>query len=364
MPEAPVTQTVTGARGYHGLLIDEDGWMIGADDGGNLMRATRTGDVQLFVPGAGRGQQMAWLSSDSFAWAAENDALQRMHASGGTELITAGLNAYAVVKGRDGLLYTIQDYTAPVSDVVRVDPATGESEVWLDWDVDGPGDGDPHSLAFNRENNRMFIGTIYSGTIFVVELDNQLNPLGPPQPFATDVGGWHDAIAVDLCENLYVPDFFSSTLFRVDRHGQAVEYWTGGFDAYTHGLLWGTGTFGWSGTALYAPQPYNDHSVIEIDVGVPPASAPRIAINLPGPPGTADAGPSPDAGDPLDGGSLDQWICPAAWYNSGGSCDCGCGIRDEDCDGPEPVTCAYVWCNPPGDGQGGTVDPTNSGLCL
>jgi hypothetical protein len=38
---------------------------------------------------------------------------------------------------------------------------------------------------------------------------------------------------------------------------------------YGHGIEWGSGVGGWQKNSIYLPQPYDDNTVVRVDVGVP-----------------------------------------------------------------------------------------------
>ena len=44
-----------------------------------------------------------------------------------------------------------------------------------------------------------------------------------------------------------------------------------GFDSsdYGHGIEWGRGLGGFEKNSIYLPQPYDDNTVVRVDVGVP-----------------------------------------------------------------------------------------------
>lgn len=58
----------------------------------------------------------------------------------------------------------------------------------------------------------------------------------------------------------------------------------------------------------------------------------------------------------------DGWLCETTYYGNG-SCDCGCGVVDLDCDGPEGTACAF--CPPSGcaDDACLSIDPADNTVC-
>ena len=59
------------------------------------------------------------------------------------------------------------------------------------------------------------------------------------------------------------------------------------------------------------------------------------------------------------------WLCSPVVYGDGQSCDCGCGVVDVDCSGPEAAVCDS--CSEPESCDPGTcaqIDPSNNGACV
>lgn len=269
-------QHIPGARGYHGLAIDEDGLAIGSD-GNSLIQSTYDGMWNLFIPGIGAGQQMDWLADGDLAYATQDGAITRVRADATTSVIQPGINAYGVVRGPDDMIYVTANNGSGIS---RIDPMTGATELIV------PGGGiNMHSMNFNAEGDRIYIGTIGDGTAYYQDLDASMDPVGGLQILSENVGNgncWHDAVAVDLCGYIYIPDFWSRNLYRIAPNGDTVVFWDPASNSdYAHGLAWGTGEHGWREDALYFPQPYNNNNVGEVVVGVPPHYWPAIPINLP-----------------------------------------------------------------------------------
>lgn len=272
---APVTPVsvdlIEGARGYHGLVITPDGLMIGSD-GVSLVASSYDGDAALFVPGMGLGQQMDWLPSGDFAWSTDARALERVGLDATTTVIRPSLNAYAVVVGPDGMIYVNTGLGA--GRLARVDPSSGDLTPLFD----GVVDAQAHSIGFSPSWGRMYVGTgsFSSGAVYYVDLDEAMNPTTDLLTLTTDANngetpnGYYDGVAVDACGTVYVTDYWSSSIYRIEADGATTLYWQPESSSlYGHGLVWGTGSDGWKADALYLPQPYNANSVTEIVVGVP-----------------------------------------------------------------------------------------------
>jgi hypothetical protein len=96
---------------------------------------------------------------------------------------------------------------------------------------------------------------------------------------ASNVGsGYHDGLGIDACGNLYVPDYSTRGLYRVDPKGVVTMLFdqvTDGPSHYGHGLEWGSGIDGWNDKAIYLPQPYDGSTVLEVVLGAPSGSVVR-----------------------------------------------------------------------------------------
>ena len=60
-----------------------------------------------------------------------------------------------------------------------------------------------------------------------------------------------------------------------------------------------------------------------------------------------------------------EWTCPVDYYDDG-RCDCGCGIKDEDCATANRTSCQV--CNAPGSCsdvrcKDSNIDPANNAIC-
>ena len=277
IPTAPLSQTVlAGAKGYHGLAFDGQGNIIGSDNSA-LIKSDYQGSWALWVPGQGTLEQMAsFPNGDIVVSSADSGALKRITPGGTVTTIAPGLSAYGVLLGPDDMIYA-----ANWDRIYRVDPDTGQTDVWLEL----PTNDYPHSLNFNNDFTRMYIGTVANGgmgKVFYADLDANLDPIGDADVFATQVGqGWHDAVGVDCCGNLYVPDYWSSRLYRISPAGVPEVYYQWNGNQYGHGLIWGDGIGGWRTDALYLPMPYGGNEVQELVIGVPDREFVGTVLNAP-----------------------------------------------------------------------------------
>ena len=257
------TALIPNARGYHGLAITPDGLIIGSDNS-SLIASTYRGDTSVFIPGADIGEQMDWLPDGDIAFVG-NSALLRLGLKGTSEVIQSTSGAYGVTIGPDDMAYVVG-----WNGLTRIDPITGAQENLFV--VNGA--NALHSMGFSPDGSRAYIGTVGDGRIYYVDFDGAMDPTTGLEIFAyaESSGGaaWHDAVAVDACGNLYVPDYNSSNMWRVTPAGDAEHFWVAAqFNDYGHGAVWGTGEHGWKSDALYVPQPYNQNTVTEVVVGVP-----------------------------------------------------------------------------------------------
>jgi hypothetical protein len=172
---------------------------------------------------------------------------------------------------------------AAAQDITRTNLETGQTSVVATL-PEGVG---ARSLNFNRDFSTLYIanaGGPATGTIYTLELDEDLEPLGEPEIFAEGVGqGWLDGIAVDACGALYVPDSHSLRLYRVSPDGDVDVYvdWRRDETEYGHAVVFGSGIGGWRTDALYLPMPYGDNRVREIVLGVPSRTWTGEVLNRP-----------------------------------------------------------------------------------
>ena len=269
---------MASARGYHGLVFDDVGNLIGWDGRSALVSASYDGDREVFVPGIELVEQFDRLpDGDIVMGAPGTGTLLRVSFEGAVTTLATGVSSvYGVTVGPDGNIYTVD------GGVRRVDRETGAVTTLLD----PPSSGEwwAHALNFSLDSRMMYIGTIGSGQLLGLPLDDELNPTGPPEVVAWVGSGWHDAVEVDACGNLWVPDYYSSGFYRVSGEDysvtNAVE--TGG-RGYGHAAVFGTGINGWRRDAIYQPQPYNGATVREVVIGVPSGDTVRTWRGAPAP---------------------------------------------------------------------------------
>jgi len=273
------TKIVPGARGYHGLAINDIGLMYGTDVNGNLIRSTYDGAwtpflSNLFV------DQIAFAENGNLHMASSNTVLTATPAAQLLTLNGQQQYTYGLRMGPDGKVWI-----ADSSSIRRLHPVSGAAETVTTL----PDGGNAHSFDFNRAFDRLYIGTIGDlGHIRFVDLDVNYNAVGQPQTFVNLMGFgsvWLDGIATDVCGNLYVPNFTTSQLFKVTPTGTPTVYvdWSSDSSKYGHGVIFGNGLFGFREDALYLPMPYNYNTVMEVVVGIPGREFAGTVINGPTP---------------------------------------------------------------------------------
>ena len=272
---AGVETIIPGARGYHGLAIDDQDRIVGSD-GWSLIRSDYEGDWSVWMPSVGAVEQMTYMDNGDLIYASvDTGGIHRITPDGGQSQIASGLNAYGVTIGPDGMIWTA-GWNGTID---RIDPETGQV-VQLGTIYNNS----PHAIGFNLDYSVLYIGTVGDGRLYKMELDENLDPVGGPLPWVNVGGGWQDAIAVDICGYVYVPDYWSTTLWRIHPTTGVVSVyadWNNNSSWYGHGAIWGTGSGGWRHDAVYVPMPYGGDQVREVVIGVPGRDWEGTALNLP-----------------------------------------------------------------------------------
>jgi hypothetical protein len=262
-PSVGDVTTLSDARAYHGIAFDDSGsgYLIGWDGRSSLVRSEYTGAREIWVPGITDAEQIDRLPDGDWVYASSWDGgLMRVDSNGATSVITGSVNsAYGVTVGPDGMVYT-----AGYQGILRTDPDTGDTETLvrsrMSWTA--------HTVNFNLDSTVMYIGTIGSSSIWAVDLDANLDPVGSAYEYASGVGGgYHDGLEVDECGNLWVADYTTSGFYRVETDGTVTSMVRGGSTQYGHGAAFGRGYGGWRDDAIYQPQPYNSYTVREVVIG-------------------------------------------------------------------------------------------------
>ncbi|MFT5682892.1 MAG: hypothetical protein ACI8RZ_003816 [Myxococcota bacterium] len=273
LPAAPLSvETVPGARGYHGLAFDEDGLIIGSDNS-SLVISNRDGDWDILTPSIGWTEQFDSLPDGDIAvLATQNSTIKRISSKGASSELATSISGYGLTTGPDGMIYV-----ANYQDIIRIDPDTGEKTELLG----SVASTSPKVVDFSVDHATMYYGSLSGGRVFSVTLDEDMNPTGQPEVFAVGVGGWHDGIGVDVCGNVYVADYNTTSLFKITPDGTVSTYYDYFGSSYGHGLVWGSGKSGFREDALYVPQPYDNNKVLELVIGVPRRGWDGEVLNAP-----------------------------------------------------------------------------------
>jgi streptogramin lyase len=262
IPEEPTDITpLPEPHALHDVIFDTNGNLIGSD-GTHLTASQYPTDNSIWVPNTGYVDGMDWLPDGDMVAARYYDIV-RINPASGESVITSAVGGYGVVVGPDGMVYVAGNPW-----VMKLDPETGLHEEW----VENPSAGASRVLEFSPDYSRMyFAGGSPHGDVFVVDLDEELKPVGDARVFVGDLAELPDAMGVDLCGNVYVSDYVTETLFRITPGGDVSVLASRRSDLYqhVHGLDWGSGLNEWRTDAIYAAWPYSGHPVTEIVVGIP-----------------------------------------------------------------------------------------------
>jgi hypothetical protein len=272
VPDLPLEITqMDGHTAWHDVAFTADGYMVGWDWSA-LLKMSYAGDVELLAPTVGELEGMDFLSNgDLIAADSAMGRLLRITEAGSVMNLSTGFSGegnaipYGVLVGPDGMVYA-----AGGPYVHRVDPQSGDRETLVEL-----AGRDLRAVHFSLDFDLMYIAArTISGDVYAVELDDDLEPTGEPFVFTTGVGedgseAWHDGLGVDVCGNLYVPEFTANNLYRVSPEGDVELIVDWDHDRYGHNVKWGSGVGGWKDQSIYLPQPYNGRTVVEVDLGVP-----------------------------------------------------------------------------------------------
>jgi hypothetical protein len=263
---------LVGPRGYHDVYFNEDGQIIGSD-GSSLVASTYDGEVSVFLPGVNSVQGMDVLENWDLLFVNDYGELRRVTPELVQTTVTGSVSqAYGITVGPDQMAYV-----STGNGILRVDPETGETVTWLATNEH------PRAMVFNLDSSGVYFSTLGGGnnSVFYQAVDNALNPDEdePLVQFADNVGqGYHDGLGIDACGNLYVPDYNTRGLYRVDPEAAVTMLFSENNASpshYGHGLEWGSGIDGWNDKAIYLPQPYDGNTVLEVVLGVPSGSLVR-----------------------------------------------------------------------------------------
>ncbi|MEZ4318812.1 MAG: SMP-30/gluconolactonase/LRE family protein [Myxococcota bacterium] len=251
------SRIVPGARAYHGLAFDTLGNLVGSN-GDSLIRVAASDVAELWLPAVGSGQQMDFLPDGDLAFSAF--AVRRISPDGNNQVIASNVNAYGLIVGPDGFIYT-----ANQSQVHRINPQNGNRVVYVS------GVSSPKVINWSPGLDKFYVGTNGSdGEVWMFDIDpSTLMATSGPQLLGRTSNTWHDALGVDVCGNVYVAEFWDRRLWRITPDGEETVLIDYPSSLYGHGLVWGSGIGEWDAMNAYIPQPYNGNTVTEITLGIP-----------------------------------------------------------------------------------------------
>jgi len=259
-PAAPFNyEQLQTPRAFHGIAFDHEGRMVG-HDGSNLLVSMAPDDTSIMVPNVGYTEQVEFLESGDLI-TATNNGIRRYTPGAGSVTLANGINAYGVTIGSDGMIYT-----ANTNVIHRIDPDTGDVEVWHQFQI-----GSPKVLDFSVDHRTMYVGTLGNqGRVYTIAVSEDFEAEGAPELFNNTPGGsWHDGLRVDACGRVYVAVYDNSALYMFEPDGTRtllVNYPT---PQYGHGIQWGSGVGEWDDHTIYVPQPYDNNRVAKLELGVP-----------------------------------------------------------------------------------------------
>lgn len=284
LPTSPLkVEELDGPRAFHDVAFDSAGNLIGAN-AEDLLKTAHGDKAKIFVAGVGGVEGMdTFPNGDLVVIAVSSESFEakllRITPEGGQQpIISLEYGGYGVRIGPDGFIYV-----ATGSSLLRVNAETGaNAPVAVDMDF-----WEPRVIDYSPDKKKLYVGAQgfpslpeepvepgaeegEGGLIYVFDLDEKGSPKGFPKLFAKNVGdGWMDGLSVDACGNLFVAEYFSTALYRVTPDGKSTMFQDWDDIQYGHGIEWGTGVGGYERTSLYLPQPYDENTVVRVDVGVP-----------------------------------------------------------------------------------------------
>jgi sugar lactone lactonase YvrE len=164
VPAAPVTfETLGGFTSSEDFAFDELGNYIGVDDNANLVRISKTGEKQLWLPSIGGTAGMGMLPDGSVVICDVGEgALKRVYPNGAISVVLGGLlypNGLDI--GPDGFIYVAENAGGRVR---RVNPDTGE------FTVVALGLRGPNGVAFTNDPSLLYVGSFEGSGVYKLEL--------------------------------------------------------------------------------------------------------------------------------------------------------------------------------------------------
>jgi sugar lactone lactonase YvrE len=275
LPPLPVSySTMTGMTTCEDFTFDTEGRLVGVTmNGGDLIRMTYSGAVELLIPdvgGGGGGGGMGWVRGTRFL--PDGDliiadptvsSLVRVDLNGDVQTIRSGVSEpNGIAIGMDGFAYL----ATLAGKIYRVNPDNGDYSVLLSSNERYDG------ITFNADYTMLYFDEENEGEIHRLPIYSD-GTAGQESTLATINGGGmmdlYDGMAADECGNAYVIKM-SGEVYRVTPQGDVdlvVSVSTGGsFGGGIMALNFGTGVGGWGEDQLYVMG--QGDRVYEVDIGV------------------------------------------------------------------------------------------------
>jgi sugar lactone lactonase YvrE len=249
-PAVPLTWDVqVGFSTAEDFDLDGDGYLVSVNTSGDLFGRNQAGDKRVMVPGIGFGTAGTRVlpSGDIVICDVSNGALVLITASGSKTTILGGLNyPNGLEVGLDGLVYVAEQSAGRVREV---DPYTGDNTII------SKGLVQPNGLAFGPDYENLYVGSFGSGKI--VKLKRQ--PPGDEWTKKLHVkvkdyfpnGGDIDGINVDECGNVYLSEYISGRVYRINVLDGELELAANLPSSWIPNMRWGHGVGGWELGRLY-----------------------------------------------------------------------------------------------------------------
>lgn len=269
LPKGPLPYKVlTGHKASEDMDFDHLGNVVGAENG-NIFQTPFSGQSQLWVPGSGdfiAGLRFTSKGVLIYANVSQNSLFKIVAPATKTFLIGGLAYPNGMDADNSGRI-TVAEQSS--SQVRRVDPDTGESEIL------GTGLNNANGVSYSPDYKTVYVGSFGGGTIYKITLDAQDKPISQGvhiQGF-TPTGSF-DGMGVDACGNVYVCEYGPAKVWRVSKDGTNPEVVVdlGGETGWIPNMQWGSGIGGWDPMVLYV-RDISSGKMYEVPVGVP--SKPR-----------------------------------------------------------------------------------------
>ena len=162
---APLPVDSTRLRGFipaEDFVLDNEGYLVGIDYGGNLIGINMQGERKVILPNAGQWTSgMHQLLDGSFVYSdAATGSLMRVRPGGGAEVVVSGM-AYpnGIEVDPEGFVYVSEHDAGRVR---RIDPETGE------YSIVAQGLHHPNGLQFSTDYETLYVTSFGGGTVHAI----------------------------------------------------------------------------------------------------------------------------------------------------------------------------------------------------